>query len=542
MAPKTKEKEVDPGWEHGEMVAGDRHKVKCKWCHKILSGGIHRFKQHLAGIQGEAKPCANVPTEVRKEMRDVLLEKKNEKEKKKKFDERVVNMQRIDTSDSEDDSDGDGDVEARELRRAFRASREQFASEQARMDETRDGAGSSRAPPDPYRDTARRGTMDPFLHRSQSTKQPKISSSIMGDMKVRAMKMGRAISKFFHYNRIPPNVANSPYYRSMVDTIAEVGPGVKPPSAYEIGGKYLDMEVSDYWRYLEDHFKTWEEYGCTLMCDGWTSNNRRHIINFMAYCVTGTVFIRSVDTSGHRMDAEYLYSLIDDTLAMVNNWHKYVVAIVTDNAPNFKAAAKKLREKGKGIIWVPCAAHCIDLMLEDIGKLDDVRDTIDKEKMVTSLIYNHQFMTDLLREMNEGREILRPGITRFATHFVALESLCRAKANIMQMWTSTAYVKSKFSRQPLARKVQQIVLGEDFWNRAERITDLLEPLVLVLKLVDADTKPTMGFVYDAMDRAKLAIEQRSRGKYGTYYKKIWKIIDNRWDNQMHQDIHAAGNF
>ena len=155
-------------------------------------------------------------------------------------------MQRIDTSDSEDDSDSDGDVEARELRRAFRASREQFASEQARMDETRAGAGSSRAPPDPYRDTARRGTMDPFLHRSQSTKQPKISSSIMGDMKVRAMKMGRAISKFFHYNRIPPNVANSPYYRSMVDTIAEVGPGVKPPSAYEIGGKYLDMEVSDY--------------------------------------------------------------------------------------------------------------------------------------------------------------------------------------------------------------------------------------------------------------------------------------------------------
>ena len=87
MAPKNKEKEVDPGWEHGEMVAGDRHKVKCKWCHKILSGGIHRFKQHLAGIQGEARPCANVPTEVRKEMRDMLLEKKNEKEKKKKFDE-----------------------------------------------------------------------------------------------------------------------------------------------------------------------------------------------------------------------------------------------------------------------------------------------------------------------------------------------------------------------------------------------------------------------------------------------------------------------
>ncbi|RWR92086.1 hypothetical protein CKAN_02127900 [Cinnamomum micranthum f. kanehirae] len=348
------------------------------------------------------------------------------------------------------------------------------------MDETRARAGSSRAPPDPYQDAARRGTLDPILHRSQSTKQPKINSSIMGDMKVRAMKMGRAITKLFHYNRIPPNVANSPYYRAMVDTIAEVGPGVKPPSAHEIGRKYLDMEVDDYWRSLKDHFKTWEEYGCTLICDGWTSNNRQHIINFMAYYLTGTVFVRSIDTSGHRMDAQYLYNLIDDTL---------------DNAADFKATTKKLHEKQESIIWVPCATHCIDLTMEDIGKLDDVRDTIDEGKMVTSLIYNHQFITDLLREMNEGREILRPGITRFATHFVALESLCRAKASIMQMWTSTAY----------------IVLGEDFWNRPERITDLLEPLVLVLKLVDADTKPTMGIVYDAMDRAKVQ-------------RKLWDLL------------------
>ncbi|RWR76150.1 hypothetical protein CKAN_00457100 [Cinnamomum micranthum f. kanehirae] len=104
-------------------------------------------------------------------------------------------------------------------------------------------------------------------------------------------------------------------------------------------------------------------------------------------------------------------------------------------------------------------------------------------------------MTDRLGEMNEGHELLRRGTTRFATHFVALESLCRAKANIMQIWT--------------LRHVQEVVLGAKFWYREERINYLLEPLVLILKLVDGDTKPTMGYVYDAMDRAKLAIEQRS---------------------------------
>ncbi|RWR91144.1 hypothetical protein CKAN_02028800 [Cinnamomum micranthum f. kanehirae] len=139
------------------------------------------------------------------------------------------------------------------------------------------------------------------------------------------LKMGRAISKFFHYNWILPNVTTSPYYRAMVDTIAKVGPRVKPTSAYEISGKYLDMEYDYHTKYLEDHFKTWKEYGGMLMCDGWTGNNRRHIINFMAYCVTGTIFI----------------SLIDDTSHTIDGWDEYIVAVVTNNVDNFKAAGKK---------------------------------------------------------------------------------------------------------------------------------------------------------------------------------------------------------
>ncbi|RWR90997.1 hypothetical protein CKAN_02013200 [Cinnamomum micranthum f. kanehirae] len=149
------------------------------------------------------------------------------------------------------------------------------------------------------------------------------------------------------------------------------------------------MEYDDYTRYLEDHFKTWKEYGCTLTCDGWTSNNRRHIINFMAYCVTGTIFISSVDTSKHLMDAQHLYSLINETLHHIEGWDEYVVAVVTDNTANFETTGRTLLEKMPHIVWVSCAAHCIDLILDDIGKLDDVHKTIDEGKIVTGLIYNH---------------------------------------------------------------------------------------------------------------------------------------------------------
>ncbi|GJW67221.1 crooked neck-like protein 1 [Tanacetum coccineum] len=43
--------------------------------------------------------------------------------------------------------------------------------------------------------------------------------------------------------------------------------------------------------------------------------------------------------------------------------------VVTDNASSYKAQGKLLMEKRKHLYWTPRAAHCIDLMLEDIEKI-----------------------------------------------------------------------------------------------------------------------------------------------------------------------------
>ncbi|MQL97654.1 hypothetical protein Taro_030347 [Colocasia esculenta] len=44
---------TDPAWAHGIVVDMARRKVQCKYCNRVLSGGIFRLKQHLAGIKGE---------------------------------------------------------------------------------------------------------------------------------------------------------------------------------------------------------------------------------------------------------------------------------------------------------------------------------------------------------------------------------------------------------------------------------------------------------------------------------------------------------
>ena len=97
-----------------------------------------------------------------------------------------------------------------------------------------------------------------------------------------------------------------------------------------------------------------------------------------------------------------------------------VVQIITDNASNYVLAGKLLEEKHPTIFWTPCAAHCIDLMLEDIGKLDWVKNTVDHAKSITKFIYNHSWILSLMRKHTGGKDIIRPAITRFATHFLTL--------------------------------------------------------------------------------------------------------------------------
>ena len=52
------------------------------------------------------------------------------------------------------------------------------------------------------------------------------------------------MAKFVHYNAIPFNAADSgPYYQGMINTIVEVGSGVKSPTGYQIGNLYLEEEI-----------------------------------------------------------------------------------------------------------------------------------------------------------------------------------------------------------------------------------------------------------------------------------------------------------
>jgi hypothetical protein len=103
------------------------------------------------------------------------------------------------------------------------------------------------------------------------------------------------------------------------------------------------------------------------MSDGWTDRRGRHLINFLVNSPAGTFFLESVNASSETADAQMLAALLEKRIDVIGR--DKVVQIVTDNGANFKAARRLLERKIPHLFWTPCAAHCLDLMLEDIGKI-----------------------------------------------------------------------------------------------------------------------------------------------------------------------------
>ena len=153
----------------------------------------------------------------------------------------------------------------------------------------------------------------------------------------------------------------------MIPYIAEAGPGIKGPTGYQIGNTYLEEEVQELEVYITTLKAKWPIYGCTIMCDGWSSRTRKPIINFMIYCDRSMIYHSLVDTTNIPKTTDYIFSLMNKVVEEVGE--ENVIQVVTDNETSFKVAGMLLMEKQKHLFWSPYATHYIDLMLEDIGSM-----------------------------------------------------------------------------------------------------------------------------------------------------------------------------
>jgi hypothetical protein len=95
----------DVGWEYGFLVdANNKDKVECKFCGHRSQGGIHRLKEHVAGVGKNAKKCRKSTDEAKKKCQKSLDESKRKRKEQvvREIELREeVNISRVGEEDDE---------------------------------------------------------------------------------------------------------------------------------------------------------------------------------------------------------------------------------------------------------------------------------------------------------------------------------------------------------------------------------------------------------------------------------------------------------
>ncbi|XP_058106460.1 uncharacterized protein LOC131249702 [Magnolia sinica] len=493
-------RQPDIGWTYGQPISDNRFGSICDLCdHVSRSGGITRLKKHLAGGYRNVADCPKCPKDVREQMKTIL--KKNVKSK----DERHVREREIKeelgrppyaSEDDVVDLDNDDDPE---YRRAIQESiRDQWERDQNRrwdtsrprfegsIHERGGGSGAGKSVRGGSREGSRRGGIwgmgrsssmrvpdlpsDPRMYKEAGGTQKKIKEMLSGgDVRKKVKKF---IAKFFIYDQIPANVAASPHFKNMISEVQRGGEGVQPPTPAQIMGKYLDDEHTEMKTYVDSYRQSWE--------------------------MGRAVFLKSIDVSSKIKDYNYIYKLMHNVMQDVGR--RNIVQFVTDNGSAFVKAGKDIQSKYH-MYWTPCAAHCIDLMLEGIGDRPSVKTVITDARLITNFVYNHSWSLAAMRKRCGG-DIVRPGATRFATNYIALSSLLKHKQRLRELFASHDYVEWKKRLTKVTYRIEELVLGNSFWDKVCDIVGIIESIYVVLRMVDNETNPSMGLLYPSIQLMK----------------------------------------
>ncbi|KAJ0505182.1 putative HAT dimerization domain, ribonuclease H-like superfamily [Helianthus annuus] len=473
----------DPGWLYNNLEEDDG--ITCLFCYKVTRKGIHGAKLH------QIKACSFCPEDVKDKLN--VLVKKHKSKKIVVAEDGVAKMPKIEK----------------------KRSGVYIGGQEKRLKSNANGPHSNL--------------------EATSLKQTNMNDACENELRARTVQ---AIARFFCEAGVAFNVARLDCFNEMIELIGNYGPNLKPPSYHELRGPLLKNEVDNVNKWIKVHEDEWSKYGCSIMLDGWAAREQRTSVNILVNSFTGTVFMESVDASSYTESVSEMCRLLNSFVERIGEAN--AVQVITDSGSNSVLAGKMLMETRPNLFWTPCAAHCIDLMLEDIGNLAKVKKTIKRGIFLVGYIYNRCGVLNMMREFTNNKELTRNGITRFVTTYLSLQSLYKQKGSLERMFISEKWRLSVWAKEAKGKTAKKLVYTLPFWNNVVWTLKVTGPLVRALRLVKNEKKPGMGYIHKAMDTAKEAI--RSAFDKENDCKVVYDIIDKRWDCQRHHPLHVAGYY
>ena len=130
---------------------------------------------------------------------------------------------------------------------------------------------------------------------------------------------------------------------------------------------------------------------------------------------------------------------------------------------------------------------------------------------------------------------MRPGATKFATNYIALDSLLKKRVDLKKIFISNEWASHKLSRTEVGHEVERLMFDHVYWEKVEKLVSIYEALYTVLRIVDSEVIPTMPFVYELIRLMKTNLDRLKAKEW------VKHIIADRWDRTLKHPLHAAGN-
>ncbi|XP_026428157.1 uncharacterized protein LOC113324033 [Papaver somniferum] len=459
----TQTQNKDPAWKWATCKdPAFPKKLSCVLCDKEMrGGGITRLREHLTQVKGNVSSCLKATVEVINEIR--LTD--NIKKLKKAHRENIDVMYR--RTQSDENSDADNEVQEVEKDSNVDSRSCSQVAVQNQIKRKFKSQSNCRGPMDLLMQTDHQKTQQPTLDRNSSAKEK---------LKKDAWK---SISAWMTENSISFNIVRCPTFQEMVYAIGEYGKAMPAPSYHQIRSNLFKEQLEETKNFVDT--------------------------------------FRSVDASNRTNDADFIRELVKEVIDDVGK--ENVVQFITDNGLNFKKDGKDLMLEYPNLFWTPCGAHCVQLMLEELGdKLTRIKRAVILGKRLVTYIYAHFQVLCLMRDLT-GRDLHRSTKTRFTTQYYTLESIQKYNTPLQMMFVNDTWEKTRFSKENVGINALKIVTSSTFWEDVDYSCRVLKPLVKVVRLVDIERKPTMPSFYDAMRITRDQLEDNFREDDDT-----WAVI------------------
>jgi hypothetical protein len=115
-----------------------------------------------------------------------------------------------------------------------------------------------------------------------------------------------------------------------------------------------------------------------------------------------------------------------------------VIQVIMESAANCVKARRLVHQQFPHITPAPCAAHCIDLALEDICKLAHVKELHDKLKTALQFVRNHDRLLAEFRK-DAGKKIIIPGNTHFKCVYIMFSRAMEVKSALRKNMSCDAF-------------------------------------------------------------------------------------------------------